>query len=116
MARRVHDLCFNPQHGESAPKTIWSLSNAFTTAFKELEPIPQFKAAVKLGPFLEAIRWLLGGRFSQILNLKYRATPHKKGKPSGLPFFLKEFIPPHTLDRASSGRSMEIVLQPTFII
>ena len=33
-------------------------SNAFTSAFKELEPIPQFKATAKLGEFLEA-------RFSQ---------------------------------------------------
>ncbi|PYX77038.1 MAG: hypothetical protein DMG78_00020 [Acidobacteria bacterium] len=42
----------------SRPRTIWSLSNAFTSAFKELEPIPQFKATAKLGEFLEA-------RFSQ---------------------------------------------------
>ena len=31
---------------------------AFTSAFKELEPIPQFKATAKLGEFLES-------RFSQ---------------------------------------------------
>jgi hypothetical protein len=37
---------------------IWSLSNAFTAAFKELDPIPQFKATVKPGEFL-------GARFSQ---------------------------------------------------
>jgi hypothetical protein len=35
------------------PRTIWSLSNAFTSAFKELDPIPQFKATAKLGEFLE---------------------------------------------------------------
>jgi len=34
-------------------RTIWSFSNAFTPAFKELEPIPQFKATAKLGEFLE---------------------------------------------------------------
>ena len=33
-------------------------SNAFTSAFKKLDPIPQFKATAKLGEFLEA-------RFSQ---------------------------------------------------
>ncbi len=32
---------------------MWSLSNAFTSAFKELEPISQFKATAKLGKFLE---------------------------------------------------------------
>jgi len=54
----VHDLYFQPKYGEFRPRTIWSLSNAFTSAFKELDPIPQFKATAKLGEFLEA-------RFSQ---------------------------------------------------
>jgi hypothetical protein len=44
LARRVHELYFNPQHEEFEPRTTWSLSNAFTSAFKELDPIPQFKA------------------------------------------------------------------------
>jgi hypothetical protein len=39
---------------EFRPRTIWSLSNAFTSPFKELDPIPQFKATAKLGEFLEA--------------------------------------------------------------
>jgi hypothetical protein len=53
LARRVHDQYFNPQVPEFAPRTLWSLSNAFTGAFKDLDPIPQFKATAKLGPFLE---------------------------------------------------------------
>src|ERR1700757_3526486 len=32
LARRVHDLYFNPRVEEFAPRTVWSLSNAFTTA------------------------------------------------------------------------------------
>jgi hypothetical protein len=52
MARRVHELYFEPQYPEFAPRTMWSLSNAFTSAFKELDPIPQFKATAKLGEFL----------------------------------------------------------------
>ncbi len=52
LARRVHDLYFNPRIEEFAPRTTWSLSNAFTSAFKELDPIPQFKATAELGPFL----------------------------------------------------------------
>ena len=55
LARAVHDRYFHPTHEEFAPRTIWSLSNAFTTAFKELEPIPQFRATAKLGPFLETV-------------------------------------------------------------
>jgi hypothetical protein len=53
LARRVHDLYFHPTYEEFRPRTIWSLSNAFTSAFKELDPIPQFKATAKLGEFLE---------------------------------------------------------------
>jgi len=54
LARTVHDLYFETKYEEFRPRTIWSLSNAFTSAFKELEPIPQFKATAKLGEFLEA--------------------------------------------------------------
>ena len=53
LARRVHDLYFNPQTEEFAPRTTWSLSNAFTSAFKELDPIPQFKATAKFASFLK---------------------------------------------------------------
>src|SRR5437764_13891774 len=53
LARRVHDLYFNPTIEEFAPRTLWSLENSFTSAFKELDPIPQFKATAKLAPFLD---------------------------------------------------------------
>ena len=49
LARSVHDLYFEPKYEEFRSRTIWSLSNAFTSAFKELDPIPQFKATAKLG-------------------------------------------------------------------
>jgi len=48
------DLYFEPKYEEFRPRTIWSLSNAFTSAFKELDPIPQFRATAKLGEFLDA--------------------------------------------------------------
>ena len=53
LARRVHEQYFNPQVPEFAPRTLWSLSNAFTGAFKDLDPIPQFKATARLASFLE---------------------------------------------------------------
>jgi len=53
LARRVHDQYFDPQVEEFAPRTVWSLSNAFTSAFKDLDPIPQFKTTAKLASFLE---------------------------------------------------------------
>ena len=52
LSRRVHELYFNPQYEDFKPRTIWSLSNAFTSAFKELDPVPQFKATAKLGEFM----------------------------------------------------------------
>jgi len=54
----VHRLYFEPEYPEFSARTMWSLSNAFTSAFKKLDPIPQFKATAKLGEFLET-------RFSQ---------------------------------------------------
>jgi hypothetical protein len=54
LARRVHDLYFDPQYDDFKPPTVWSLSNAFTSAFKDFYPIPQFRATAKLGGFLEA--------------------------------------------------------------
>jgi len=54
LDRRVHDIYFNPQHEEFQPRTVWSLSNAFTSAFKELDPIPQFRATAKVAGFLHA--------------------------------------------------------------
>ncbi len=53
LARRVHEFYFEPQYEEFQPRTLWSLSNAFTSAFKELDLIPQFRATAKLGGFLE---------------------------------------------------------------
>jgi hypothetical protein len=43
-------------HEEFQPRTMWSLSNAFTSAFKELDPIPQYKATARLAGFLQAVR------------------------------------------------------------
>jgi len=52
----VHRLYSEPQYPEFAARTMWSLSNAFTSAFKTLDPTPQFKATAKLGAFLANLR------------------------------------------------------------
>jgi hypothetical protein len=49
LARSVHDLYFDPKYEEFRQRTIWSLSNAFTSAFKELDPIPLACAAAQDG-------------------------------------------------------------------
>lgn len=51
MARTVAGYYYNPMYPEFAPRTLWSLQNAFTSAFKSMDPIPQFKATASLGGF-----------------------------------------------------------------
>jgi hypothetical protein len=51
----VHRRYFEPEYAEFSPRTMWSLSNAFTSAFKKLDPVPQFKATAKLGKFLSQL-------------------------------------------------------------
>lgn len=53
---RVHTLYFNPEVDDFKPRTLWSLSNAFTSSFKELKPVKQFQATARLGDFLEDYR------------------------------------------------------------
>ncbi len=40
LARAVHGCYFEPAHEEFHARTAWSLSNAFTSAFKELDAVP----------------------------------------------------------------------------
>jgi hypothetical protein len=51
----VHRLYFEPEYPEFSARTMWSVSNAFTSAFKKLDPLPQFKATAKLGNFLSQL-------------------------------------------------------------
>jgi len=50
----VHNHYFRPQYPDFEPRNFWSLSNAFTSAFKKLNPVPQYQATAKLGKFLGA--------------------------------------------------------------
>jgi hypothetical protein len=52
----VHRNYFQPVHEAFSARTLWSLCNAFTSAFKELDPIPQFKATARLGEFLSKVQ------------------------------------------------------------
>lgn len=53
LARIVHEHYFQPEHEDFRPRTLWSLSNAFTSAFKELDPVPQYRATAALAKFLD---------------------------------------------------------------
>jgi hypothetical protein len=51
LARVVHREFFEPSYPEFAPRTLYSLQNAFTSSFKLLEPVPLFKSTASLGEF-----------------------------------------------------------------
>lgn len=51
----VHKAYFEPEYQEFNLGTAWSLYNAFTHVFKELNPIRQFQATAALGTFFP--RW-----------------------------------------------------------
>ena len=54
LMKTVHREFFvAPSYEEFKPSTVWSLSNAFTTAFKELAPVRQFEVTARLGKFLQ---------------------------------------------------------------
>ena len=52
LAREVAKHYFLPQYPEFEPRTEWSLNNAFTSAFKLLDPLPQFRATASLGKLM----------------------------------------------------------------
>jgi hypothetical protein len=48
-------LYLKPQYEEFAARTMCSLSNAFTSTLKKLDPVSQFKTTAKLGGFLSQL-------------------------------------------------------------
>jgi hypothetical protein len=66
----VHDLYFRPQHEAFRPRNLWSLSNAFTSAFKKLAPVKQFETTARLGAFLNDAEKGLGNELRLNLPLK----------------------------------------------
>jgi hypothetical protein len=55
LARKVHEFYFDPMMQEFAPRTKWSLHNGFTSAFKQLDPIPQYKATASLATLFNRV-------------------------------------------------------------
>jgi len=52
IAKDVARHYFEPEHDDFRPRTLWSVSNAFTSAFRELEPVPLMRATASLAPFM----------------------------------------------------------------
>lgn len=55
LMKGVDQEYFNPSYEEFKPHTLWSLENAFTTAFKALKPIPLYTATAQLGTFMKNV-------------------------------------------------------------
>lgn len=51
----VHENYFVPSHDAFRPRNLWSLANAFTSAFKALAPLKQFEVTAKLGKYLSTL-------------------------------------------------------------
>jgi hypothetical protein len=52
LMKSVHNHYFQPQYEAFQPRTLWSMENAFTSAFKELKPVRQYEVTAKLGKYL----------------------------------------------------------------
>lgn len=56
LFRTVHKEYFvEPSYDEFRPRTLFSLENAFTNAFKKLQPLQQFEQTSRLGKFLAEV-------------------------------------------------------------
>ena len=49
----VHRHYFEPEYETFSSRTVWSLENAFTSAFKELNPMRQFAETARLGKLFQ---------------------------------------------------------------
>jgi len=54
--RDVDNLYFEPKHEEFKPRTVYSLQNAFTSAFQKLDAIPMYRATTSAGEYFAAIQ------------------------------------------------------------
>ena len=81
----VHDHYFNPRHDEFRPRNLWSLSNAFTSAFKTLAPMRQYEMTARLGQFFADLRSVQSAGTSLEL-LRWRLMAHSRRTAGELSF------------------------------
>ena len=68
----VHKFYFKPEYKAFEPRTLWSLSNAFTSSFKKLAPLKQFEITARLGTFLTDVQDDLGQELK--LNIGHKGN------------------------------------------
>lgn len=49
LIKDVHQEYFNPQIEEFQTSNVWSLSNAYTSAFKRLNPVSRYEQTARVG-------------------------------------------------------------------
>ena len=84
LAAVVHDHYFNPRYEEFAPRTLWSLENAFTSAVKELDPVSRLKTTGRMAPFLSSLGsagWLADGVTRECRSLAAVQTAEMEAAP-----------------------------------
>ena len=96
LARRVHELYFNLQHEEFRPRTMWSLSNAFTSV-DDVGPVHKFGHVGRLIP-----ETLLGNRVDQPRTGLVRSVEH----------LLRGHIPAEMLLFSRRKESAFMVIEP----
>lgn len=55
LIKQVHQNYFNPGYEEFHDRSLWSLENAFTESFKDLNPLTQYQTTARLGRFIAPI-------------------------------------------------------------
>lgn len=56
LMREVDSLYFNPRYEDFKPRTVYSMQNAFTSAFQQLDPIPMYRATSSAGEYFSAFQ------------------------------------------------------------
>jgi hypothetical protein len=56
LMREVDSLYFEPKFDDFRPRTVYSLQNAFTSAFQKLDPIPMYRATSSAGEYFAAFQ------------------------------------------------------------
>jgi hypothetical protein len=62
LMTEVHENYFKPKEEAFSPRTMWSLSNAFTSAIKKLAPVKQFEVTARLGNYISEVHRALSIR------------------------------------------------------
>ena len=52
LIKQVHQNYFSPAYEEFYDRSLWSLENAFTESFKDLNPLTQYQTTARLGRFI----------------------------------------------------------------